>query len=87
MFANWDQDATAVEEDYFSQLPEVVTAELISEAELTAAAFDAVNPDQRSRPGRRSNGSVFTVGSFAVYFLHDIEHHVYDVERSSTGSF
>jgi hypothetical protein len=54
---------------------------LTSEAEATAVAFDAIQPDQWARPGRRSNGSVFTVGTFAVYFLHDVEHHVHDISR------
>jgi hypothetical protein len=80
-FANWDQDATAVAEDYFHQDPATVAADLAAEAEATAAAFDAVRDDQWQRPGRRSNGSRFTVATFAVYFLHDIEHHVHDVTR------
>ena len=80
-FANWDQDTTAVEEDYFHQAPAEVADQLVAEAEATAAAFDAVRADQWERPSRRSNGSVFTVRTFAIYFLHDIEHHVHDVAR------
>jgi DinB family protein len=84
VFANWDQDATAIEEGYARLRPDVVAAELAREVSETAAAFDAVQPEQWTRPGRRSNGSAFTVATFAVYFLHDIEHHVHDV-RSSWG--
>ena len=80
-FANWDQDATAVESDYFHADPATVLGELEREAAATADAFDGVRPDQWERPGRRSNGSLFTVGSFAVYFLHDVVHHVHDVAR------
>jgi hypothetical protein len=78
-FANWDQDATAVAEHYFSQDPERVVDQLAAEAEDTAAAFDAARADEWKRPGRRSNGSSFTVRTLAVYFLHDVEHHVHDV--------
>ncbi|WP_319459091.1 DinB family protein [Micromonospora sp. RTP1Z1] len=81
VFANWDQDATAVDEGYFHQVPAEVADQLAAEAAATAAAFDAVRADQWERPGRRSNGSAFTVGTFAVYFLHDIAHHVHDVTR------
>ena len=81
-FANWDQDATAVAEDYFHQVPAVVAEQLAAEAEATAAAFDTVQPDQWERPSRRSNGSMFTVRTFAIYFLHDVEHHLHDVARS-----
>jgi hypothetical protein len=27
----------------------------------------------------RSNGSVFTVATFAAYLRHDVEHHLWDV--------
>ena len=79
MFDNWDQDATAIERDYFHQDPSTVLTELNQQVLSAAAAFDAVRADQWDRPGRRSNGSVFTVATFAVYFLHDVEHHVWDV--------
>lgn len=85
VFANWDQDATALEEDYVSQRPAVVAEELADQLSATAAAFDTVGPDQWTRPGRRSNGSVFTVSTFAVYFLHDIEHHIHDVTRQRSS--
>lgn len=81
LFANWDQDATAIEKDYFHADQHQVLAELEREADAIAAAFDAVAEDQWSRPGRRSNGSMFTVDTFAVYFLHDVAHHVVDVTR------
>jgi hypothetical protein len=82
IFANWDQDASAVEEKYFAQAPQAVARQLAAEAEATAAAFDAVTPDQLTRPGRRSNGSIFSVETFAIYFLHDVEHHVHDISRT-----
>lgn len=78
-FANWDQDATAVEDDYYHQDPALVLRAFELEAELIAAAFDAVRPDQWGRAGLRSNGSQFTVATFARYFLHDIHHHTQDV--------
>lgn len=81
VFANWDQDVTAVEDDYFHQAPAVVAAAVTEEVEAAAAAFDAVRPDQWSRPGHRSNGSTFTIATFAVSVLHEAEHHVFDVER------
>jgi len=32
------------------------------------------------RRGLRSNGSEFTIGSIALYHLHDAVHHAYDVD-------
>lgn len=79
LFADWNQDVAAIEGRYSTQEPATVSRELAAEAEATATAFDAVLPAQWARPGRRSNGSVFTIGTFAIYFLHDIEHHLHDV--------
>jgi hypothetical protein len=41
--------------------------------------FDRVSEAQWDRPGRRGDGAVFTVESFARYFVHDPVHHLYDV--------
>ncbi len=79
LFANWDQDATALEKDYASQDAASVLAELVPAAERVAASFDAVPEDAWERTGRRSNGSVFTVATLAQYFWHDVEHHLHDV--------
>lgn len=80
-FAHWDQDVAAVDERYWAQDPLVVADELAEEAERTAAAFDAVTGGQWERTGRRSDGTVFTARALAVYFLHDVEHHLHDVDR------
>ncbi len=78
-FLNWDQDATAVEDDYGSQDPEEVGAALGASAEAAASAYDSVSGDQWERPGRRSNGTVFTVETLGLYHLHDVVHHLWDV--------
>jgi hypothetical protein len=79
VFANWDQDATAVEDRYWAQDPATVARQYDEQATATADAFDAVRDDQWHRPGRRSNGSAFTVETLVIYFLHDVEHHLRDV--------
>ena len=79
LFENWDQDATAVAKQYWRQDPAVVSTELELAGQKSANAFDSVRNSEWRRPGRRSNGSVFTAGTLAVYFLHDVEHHVHDV--------
>jgi len=78
-FANWDQDATAIADRYDLEDPAVVSGELAAAAETIATDFDAVPDDAWGRPGRRSNGSVFTVETLGVYFLHDVVHHLHDV--------
>lgn len=78
-FANWDQGVTAIESDYAGQEASIVSGQLVAEGEKAAGAFDSVPADAWDRPGRRSNGSVFTAGTLAQYFLHDIVHHLHDV--------
>lgn len=79
IFPNWDQDATALEDRYDLQDPATVADELADAADALAARFDAVGPDEWGRPGRRSNGSPFTVATLGQYFLHDVVHHLHDV--------
>jgi len=86
LFANWDQDATAVEKRYGDQDPATVEVELIEAADAVAGRYATVAADQWQRPGRRSNGSGFTVESLGRYHLHDVVHHLYDVRSSSSSS-
>jgi uncharacterized protein (DUF924 family) len=79
-FANWDQDATAVEDRYDLQVPAVVADELFTAANALADRFDAVRGDQWDRAGFRSDGSAFTVDSLARYLMHDPVHHLWDVD-------
>lgn len=78
-FANWDQDATAVADDYGAQDPTVVASELVAAGEAVARSFESVPADALGRTGFRSDGSAFTVESLAVYFAHDPIHHLHDV--------
>ncbi len=79
LFANWDQDASAVEDDYAGQDPAVVAIELVMAANRLADAFEAVADEEWARPGRRSDGAAFTIDSFGRYFIHDPIHHLGDV--------
>lgn len=78
-FENWDQDRTAVADRYGEQDPAVVSVELEDAAAALARLLDSVEGEQWERTGVRSNGSRFTVRTFAVYLLHDVEHHLHDV--------
>ena len=78
-FENWDQDATAIEDQYERQNPETVARELIDAGLSLATRFESVNQNQWIRRGFRSDGSVFTVSSIAKYLMHDPVHHLWDV--------
>ena len=78
-FANWDQDATAIEDDYASQDPQAVTDQLVEQASRFATVITSVPADGWTRTGLRGDGAAFTVESFVRYLLHDPVHHLTDV--------
>jgi len=78
-FENWDQDKTAIDDDYQSQSSSVVADELLCASEVLANRFDSVKHDQWQRRGFRSDGSVFTIKTIAQYLVHDPVHHLWDV--------
>jgi hypothetical protein len=86
LFPNWDQDQSAIDERYDEQSPAVVADELADAAEAMAAAYDGVG-DRWQRTGRRSDNKAFTVDTFARYYLHDIEHHAWDITGRPAGSW
>jgi hypothetical protein len=79
VFANWDQDATAIESRYAEQDPAEVSVALVEAAAEMAGLLAGVREDQWDRVGRRSNGSVFTVATLGTYYLHDVVHHLHDI--------
>jgi len=78
-FANWDQDATAVQERYAEQDPVKVAGELDVALARLLGQLAAVQPGDRDRPALRSNGSRFTMTTLIRYLVHDPVHHAHDV--------
>ena len=79
-FANWDQDEAAIEGRYADEDADRVAYSLAVAAGKLADAADRVHGDQWARTAHRSDGAPFTVQSFLTYLLHDVTHHVADVE-------
>jgi hypothetical protein len=85
-FANWDQDATAVEQRYDRQDPRQVAVELQSSLDALVEVIESIPESAWDRPALRSNGSRFTVETLVRYLVHDPVHHVYDVTRGRPDS-
>ena len=83
LFPNWDQDASAVDDRYDEQDPPQVVEELCVAARVIAARLDAISGGEWKRPGRRSDGASFTIGTIARYMIHDPTHHVWDVQQQA----
>lgn len=80
-FADWDQNSAAIEGKYASADPDKVAYDLAINAGKAADLLDKVRGDDWDRTGSRSDGASFTIGRFAVYILHDVSHHLWDVEQ------
>lgn len=78
-YPNWDQDSTAESQRYDEQSPAQVRVELRAAGDALAERLASVRGDAWQRPGRRGDGAVFTVESFARYLLHDPVHHLHDI--------
>ena len=74
-FPDWDQDATALEDGYAHQSPQVISTQLAAAGRGLADAFDSVLGRDLNRTGLRGNGAAFTVETLARYTWHDIAHH------------
>ena len=90
-FANWDQDATAVDRRYAEQVPAIVGPTLVASAYAVGDLYASVPDDDWGRKGYRSDGAAFNIASLGRYHLHDIEHHLHDVaylaDRVTIGAY
>lgn len=77
---NWDQDATAVEKQYWRSDPGEVGAQLRGSFEAAAAAFATPHRRQWAWSAVRSDGATFTLDTLGKYFVHDLVHHLWDVQ-------
>lgn len=81
-FANWDQNVTAIEDDYAAQQPADVATDLAAYAERLALRLSEVRENDWQRAGLRSDGAVLTVAAVARLLNHEMRHHLYDVTGS-----
>ena len=63
-----------------------MAGELADAGDELGALFAGVAGDGWERTGRRSDGASFTVDSIGRYYLHDIEHHLWDVTGARPGA-
>jgi hypothetical protein len=78
-FADWDQDAAAVDGQYWRSDPRVVGSEFETACETAALAFSQPFGEQWGWAGVRSDGVRFTALGLARYFVHELTHHLWDV--------
>lgn len=78
-FENWDQDAAALDNEYWKANGHATAVLIRERAEGAAKDWAEPEGDQWAWVGRRGDGAEFTVESLGLYFAHDLLHHLYDV--------
>ena len=76
---DWDGDAVAVRRNYHDRRAAEVSADLVRCTKATVDVMRTVLGRQWGRPGRRSDGTDFTVASLTQYISHEVHHHLHDV--------
>lgn len=79
-FADYDGEAEAVRQQFWAGDPQTVAREIAAETQRTVGVLDGVRGDTWERTGLRGDGKPFTVAELCRYLLHDIEHHLHDVD-------
>jgi hypothetical protein len=80
-FGDRDLNQLAIDTRYHLEDPGRVGYQLAVEAGKVADMLDRVSGTGWQRAGTRSDGATFTVESLARYLLHDVAHHLWDVEQ------
>ena len=80
-FEFWDHEAAVETDAYEKQAPTEVASAVATNAASLSATLAAVPDDGWDRPGRRSDGEMFTVLGLGRYALHEGTHHLLDIGR------
>lgn len=79
-YADFDGEQAVVEHEYWRSDPDDLAHRLDAATTRALQILDRVAPADRDRTGRRGDGYVFTVASLCQYIVHDVEHHLHDVD-------
>ncbi|KRE36162.1 hypothetical protein ASG73_13800 [Janibacter sp. Soil728] len=79
-FADYDGEVEAVRQEFWAGDPQTVAGEIAAETQRTVDVLGGVRGDAWERTGLRGDGQPFTVAQLSRYLLHDIEHHLHDVD-------
>ena len=79
-FADYDGEAEAVRGEFWAADPAQVAREIEAAAAASAMVLARVSDGDWDRTGRRGDGFTFTVASLCRYLVHDLEHHLHDVD-------
>lgn len=80
VLSDYDGEAAAVRGQFWANDPDEVAQQIAVGTESTVAVLGRVEGDDWECTGRRGDGRPFTVTEMCRYLLHDVEHHLHDVQ-------
>lgn len=78
-FDDWDQDAAAVEKEYWLANGHAAAVLIRERAEGAAEDWAEPEGEQWGWVGRRGDGTEFTAQSLGLYLAHELIHHLHDI--------
>lgn len=79
-FNDWDQDAAALEKEYWLANAHATSVLVKERAEGAAKSWEEPEGEQWDWKGTRSDGREFTVAALGRYLAHELIHHLHDVD-------
>ncbi|HJC28025.1 MAG TPA: DinB family protein [Candidatus Dietzia intestinipullorum] len=79
-YDDFDGEVAVREHEYWKADPVDLARGVEAATERTLEILGRVGAEDVERPGRRGDGYVFTVGTLCQYIVHDVEHHLWDVD-------
>lgn len=79
-FANYDGEAEAVAGKFWAADPALVSEQIGDSMDRTLFIYGRVGEADWERVGLRGDGVEMTVAGLSRYLLHDLEHHLVDVD-------
>lgn len=79
-YADFDGEAAVREREYWRARAASLAGQLVRHTGRTREILGRVGDADWDRTGRRGDGYVFTVATLCQYIVHDVEHHLHDVD-------
>lgn len=79
-YDDFDGEAAVLEHEYWRIDPDELARRCEETTDRTREILSRVVPGDWERTGRRGDGYVFTTSTLCQYIVHDVEHHLVDVD-------
>lgn len=78
-YADFDGEEAVLAHEYWKADPAALSRGIDEATARTLDVLGRIGPRDWERTGRRGDGYVFTIATLCRYIVHDVEHHLWDV--------